>query len=1636
MPAVPASPDVPRPHGRNPGSKGFLSPSSTPALAVLRLLTFTLLALVLAQPLPASSATLVPTAATWRWRPGTNEASTPTTAWRNPGFADTAFTPAPAPFWYGDPLPGGTQIQGMRNVYASIFLRTTFVIDDPASLGALRLEALVDDGFVAWINGTEVLRVNMPGIPGSAVTVTTLANNAAEPVTFAEYPLPSPATYLRSGTNVLAVQVFQSSLSSSDLGFDAALHAVIRETIPPTVTATTPAPNDTVTQLTELTVTFSEPVAGVTAAHLRVNGIGATGVTPVNPSSYRYSFPQPAYGTVSIDWHPAQTITDLAEPPNPFNPDSPGARFNLTLVDRSPPSVAALSPAASRTVRSLDSIRVLFTEPVAGMDAADLLINGQAATGMESLADTEFAFTFPPPPTGAVNVAWRPNHGITDRADPPNAFEGGSWSYQLDPDAEEHPPYISEFMASNTRVLRDDLGGFSDWIELHNPSPAVFSLEGWYLTDATNNLRKWRFPATNVPPHGFLIVFASGEDRRSPGAPLHTSFALSTSGEYLALVRPDGTTPVSEFRPAFPQQVPDVSHGVAQIQRGEAWERGPDGVYFTQPTPGAPNTGGSTVPGPILASVQHAPNVPLDDEDLRVTARVLPAFAPVATVRLHYRIQFGAETTVPMLDDGTQGDGSAGDGVFGAIIPANLSTNGQMIRYYLTATDTAGSTSRWPLYPNPSTSEQYLGTVVNPGHVISKLPIFHLFVAPNQMAGIDSESGGRVAFFYDGEFYDNVYMELRGNTSAGLNKKSHRIEFLRGRELRHAGPGGRTRRSSLLAEHLDPTFLRQHLCFWFLGNIGVPSPYHYPVRVQMNGQFYQLAFHNDVIGSEQVERLGYDPSGALYKAVGNLVPNFSSTGVFQKLEPEGDPSRADYLQLANGINEAAPLNTRRATVFDLLDVPQVINHLAGTRWCAENDDVWANMSLYRDTHGDGLWRNIPFDMNASWGQLYGGSSPLEATVDSSKSHPLYGGSSTEGNFNRLYDVIVRLPETRQMLLRRQRSILDRWVQPPETPLDSRILENYVRQMTNLIAAEAQIDRAKWGFSPWAPNKTFAAGVNDLINQFIIPRRRHWYVTHSITNTARPIGINNSSNAGIPLSQPADARLVFADLDFNPASGIQAQEFVALRNPLPYAVDVSGWSIDGAIRFTFRPGTVVPTNSLVFVSPDVRQFRARTSGPRGGQGLFVVGPSSGQLSARGESLVLRNDRGVTVANFTYPGDPSPAQRFLRISELYYHPSNLLGSFHPADAFEFVELVNTSTNTPLDLAGIRFVTGIQFDFSTSSIPRLNPGARLLVVANPAAFTTRFGSNLPVAGTYTGQLDNGGERLRLVDAANEEILDFEYSDNWHPSTDGFGFSLVTANELANPGAWSQPSHWKPSAHQNGSPGTAEPPPQPPPSAPLIVTQPTDQFLIPGSPAVLSLVVTNTASLPLGIIVHRSTDTSINSPVTSFTTSSHRIFIPISGPDAAPPWSSYTIVVTNQALPIGLPSRPARLHFLPDSDLDGLPDAWEIDAWGDLLALPDTDTDADGLTEHQEFLAGTDPTDPSSRLALQARLSTEGLILGFQAVSNRTYSIQSTPAPGLHPWQTVSDIPAEPANRVLEFALPPADALRAFRLVTPRHP
>ncbi|MBN1672629.1 MAG: fibronectin type III domain-containing protein [Kiritimatiellae bacterium] len=171
----------------------------------------------------------VPKGAVWSYRKGTTEASRPAGAWRQADFDDSGWPAGPAPLGYGEP-DIATPLADMQNSYSCVFLRTGFEVDNPASVSALELWARHDDGFVLWINGEEVARVNAGGVPGESVPHDALAVanlNGTWTARLVGGSIPA----LRAGANVACVQVLNQALGSSDLLFDMEL-AVVRSQLP------------------------------------------------------------------------------------------------------------------------------------------------------------------------------------------------------------------------------------------------------------------------------------------------------------------------------------------------------------------------------------------------------------------------------------------------------------------------------------------------------------------------------------------------------------------------------------------------------------------------------------------------------------------------------------------------------------------------------------------------------------------------------------------------------------------------------------------------------------------------------------------------------------------------------------------------------------------------------------------------------------------------------------------------------------------------------------------------------------------------------------------------------------------------------------------------------------------------------------------------------------------------------------------------------------------------------------------------------------------------------------------------------------------------------------------------------------
>ena len=102
---------------------------------------------------------------------------------------------------------------------------------------------------------------------------------------------------------------------------------------------------------------------------------------------------------------------------------------------------------------------------------------------------------------------------------------------------DEHP-IINEFMASNATTLADEDGDYSDWIELYNPTDQAVDLDGWSLTDRESDPHQWTFPEITLAAEDYLIVFASGKDRK-PGSHVWNSVIRQGDGyRYLPGVQP------------------------------------------------------------------------------------------------------------------------------------------------------------------------------------------------------------------------------------------------------------------------------------------------------------------------------------------------------------------------------------------------------------------------------------------------------------------------------------------------------------------------------------------------------------------------------------------------------------------------------------------------------------------------------------------------------------------------------------------------------------------------------------------------------------------------------------------------------------------------------------------------------------------------------------------------------------------------------------------------------------------------------------------------------------------------------------------------------------------------------------------
>lgn len=173
-------------------------------------------------PASANNALVAIDAAT-QWRYDQSGTDLSDAGWTSLDYNDSQWSSGPALLAREEaalPEPIRTELTLGRNTY---YFRKRFNLPGPTQGASVRLRATIDDGCVIYINGIEWLRIRMPDGP---VTYDTAANaNVGDAVT--EGPFDVPSSMLRSGDNVIAVEVHQSNLNSSDVVFGIALDATL-----------------------------------------------------------------------------------------------------------------------------------------------------------------------------------------------------------------------------------------------------------------------------------------------------------------------------------------------------------------------------------------------------------------------------------------------------------------------------------------------------------------------------------------------------------------------------------------------------------------------------------------------------------------------------------------------------------------------------------------------------------------------------------------------------------------------------------------------------------------------------------------------------------------------------------------------------------------------------------------------------------------------------------------------------------------------------------------------------------------------------------------------------------------------------------------------------------------------------------------------------------------------------------------------------------------------------------------------------------------------------------------------------------------------------------------------------------------
>ena len=530
-----------------------------------------------------SSSTLVAEGSAWKYRDTGQNLGT---AWRGVSYNDNAWAAGNAELGYGD--GGEVTTVGFGgdagNKHITTYFRKQFNSTGNYQSATLRVRR--DDGVVVYINGTEVARDNLPTGNINYLTTANGPIGGEDEIDFIEFTI--PGAVLVSGTNTIAVEIHQSSSSSSDISFDAELLASTQSAAPVVINDTTPilsrirSSNGTWSALQSAVFVVADEVA--TGSNIRIS---------------------------EINYNPVAGGAEFIELQN-INPAGGAAvdLSNVTLTDgpSAPLTLAEGTSLAAGQFGLLVGNVAAFTTAYPNVNPALIL-----GTYEGSLSNSGEGITLLAADSSVINDL---NYADSDPF--PTAADGAGASLELISPASTPVQQLSKYyrwqnsyasggtpgaaavIAPNVvinEVFAHSDAPNSDFIEVRNNSGSSVNVGGWYLSDSADALNRFQIPAGTIISAGGYVVF--DENDFNAGG---DSFALSSGGDEVWLT--SGTGNAKRFIDAlsFGATFNSVSIGRSATGTGRL-------LPLASRTPGAANSA-PTVSPVVIGEVNYHPADP------------------------------------------------------------------------------------------------------------------------------------------------------------------------------------------------------------------------------------------------------------------------------------------------------------------------------------------------------------------------------------------------------------------------------------------------------------------------------------------------------------------------------------------------------------------------------------------------------------------------------------------------------------------------------------------------------------------------------------------------------------------------------------------------------------------------------------------------------------------------------------------------------------------------------------------------------------------------------------------------------------------------------------------------------------------